>query len=83
MTKEVYSVKITLQVTDKMFRNPFLIPMDTLYALIAKLGFIVFCWTLFHEPGFARPVRHLGQVEGQSDHEDDVTLPYMGTCLIT
>ena len=24
-----------------------------------------------------------GQVEGQSDHDDDVTLPYMGTCLIT
>ena len=41
MTKDVYSVKITLQVTDKMFRNPFLIPMDTLYALIAKLRFIV------------------------------------------
>ena len=44
MTKEVYSVKITLQVTDKMFRNPFLIPMDTLYALIAKLGFIAELW---------------------------------------
>ena len=83
MTEEVYSVKITLQVTDKMFRNLFLIPMDTLYALIAKLGFIVFHRTLFHETGFVRPVRHLGQVEGQSDHDNDVTLPYMGTCLIT
>ena len=77
MTEEVYSVKITLQVTDKMFRNAFLIPMDTLYALIAKLRFIVFRWTLFHETMFARPVRHLGQGEGESVHEDDVTLPYM------
>jgi hypothetical protein len=41
MTEEVYSLKITLQVTDKMFRYPFLTPMDTPYALIAKLGYIV------------------------------------------
>jgi hypothetical protein len=40
MTEEVYSLKITLQVTDKMFRYPFL-TMDTPYALIAKLGYIV------------------------------------------
>ena len=30
-----------LWVTDNLFRNPFLIPMDTLYALIAKLGYPV------------------------------------------
>ncbi|KIK00377.1 hypothetical protein K443DRAFT_665862 [Laccaria amethystina LaAM-08-1] len=52
-----------------------------------KLGcetqWVAFRWTLFHEIGFARPARHLGQVEGRSDHGDDVTLPYMGTCLIT
>ncbi|KIJ99164.1 hypothetical protein K443DRAFT_102644, partial [Laccaria amethystina LaAM-08-1] len=52
-----------------------------------KLGcetqWVAFCWTLFHEIGFARPARHLGQVEGRGDHENDVTLPYMGMCLIT
>ena len=46
------------------------------------LQYIAFCWKSFHEIGFARHVRHLGQVEEQSDHDDDVTLPYMDMCLI-
>ena len=37
-------IPYTLQVTDKMFRNLFFIPMDMLYALIAKLGFIAELW---------------------------------------
>ena len=41
ITKEVYSLKYYLQVTDISFRHLFLMPMAMLYALIAKLTYIV------------------------------------------
>ncbi|EDR14771.1 uncharacterized protein LACBIDRAFT_322065 [Laccaria bicolor S238N-H82] len=34
-------------------------------ATISSACNVVFRWKLFHETGFARPVRHLGQVEGK------------------
>ena len=63
----VYSIQHKLQVTH----------------LYASITYVAFRWKSFHEIGFARCVRRLGLVEGQSDHVDDVTLPYMETCLIT
>ena len=50
--------------------------------LYSSITYIAFHWKLFHKIGFARPVRHLGQVEGQRDHDDDVILPYLDMCLI-
>jgi hypothetical protein len=60
MTEEVYSLKITLQVTDKIFRNPFLTPMDTPYSPIAKLGYIVELWDL---PTLKRTIADKGVAE--------------------
>jgi len=50
--------------------------------LYSSITYIAFHWKSFHKIGFVRPVRHLGQVEGQSKHDNDDILPYLNACLI-
>jgi hypothetical protein len=42
----------------------------------------MFCWRDHHEIGYAKPARHLGRVEHQSNHEDDVIFLHTDMCLI-